>query len=165
MSEASPMKTLPSYLAWSVIVVLALLDQATKWYIVHHIGFEEEMPLISGFFSLTHVYNTGAAFSMMHDSNRFFTLLSVAVFVALIALRRHFPGLLMQWGWILILSGILGNVTDRILHGHVVDFLDFQFGSYHWPAFNVADSCICVAAGLFLISGFYTEKTTVKKNA
>lgn len=146
-------------------MVLALLDQVTKWYIVHHIGFQEAVPLIPGFFSLTHVYNTGAAFSMMHDSNRFFTLLSVAVFVALVALRRHFPGLLMQWGWVLILSGILGNVTDRILRGHVVDFLDFQFGSYHWPAFNVADSCICVAAGLFLISGFYSEKTTVKKNA
>ena len=71
----------------------------------------------------------------------------------------------MQWGWILILSGILGNVTDRILRGHVVDFLDFQFGSYHWPAFNVADSCICVAAALFLFSGFSSEKSKVKKNS
>jgi signal peptidase II len=64
----------------------------------------------------------------------------------------------MQWGWILLLSGIIGNVTDRIRLGHVVDFLDFQFGGYHWPAFNVADSCICIAAGLFLLSGFFPEK-------
>lgn len=161
----SPTIMLSVPFAWGVIVVLALLDQFTKWYVVHHVGFQESVPVIPGFFSLTHVYNTGAAFSMMHDSNRFFTLLSVVVFVALVALRRHFPGLLMQWGWILILSGILGNVTDRILRGHVVDFLDFQFGSYHWPAFNVADSCICVAAALFLFSGFSSEKSKVKKNS
>jgi len=149
--------------AWAVIILLFLADQASKWGVVHHIGFQEAVPVIPGFFTLTHVYNTGAAFSMMHDSNRFFTILSVTVFGVLVAVRRHFPGLLMQWGWILILSGILGNVTDRILRRHVVDFLDFQFGSYHWPAFNVADSCICVAAGLFLISGFSSGQTGGKK--
>lgn len=150
--NAGRMLSLP--LAWGVIILLSVADQATKWAVVHQIGFQESVPVIPGYFSLTHVYNTGAAFSMMHDSNRFFTILSLGVFAALIFLRKHFSGLLMQWGWVLILSGILGNVTDRILRGHVVDFLDFQFGTYHWPAFNVADSCICVAAGLFLISGF-----------
>jgi signal peptidase II len=82
------------------------------------------------------------------------------VLIALVFLRRHFSGLLMQWGWLLLISGIIGNVSDRIRLGYVVDFLDFQFGSYHWPAFNVADSCICIAAGLFLISGFITPKET-----
>ena len=159
--SSSRMISLP--VAWAVIILLFLADQASKWAVVHQIGFQEAVPVIPGFFTLTHVYNTGAAFSMMHDSNRFFTILSVTVFGALVAVRRHFPGLLMQWGWILILSGILGNVTDRILRGHVVDFLDFQFGSYHWPAFNVADSCICVAAGLFLISGFSSGQTGGKK--
>jgi len=91
---------------------------------------------------------------MMHDSNLFFTLLSTAVLVALIVMRRHFTGYLMLAAWALLISGILGNLTDRLRLGHVVDFLDFQFGSYHWPSFNVADSCICIAAGLFLISGF-----------
>lgn len=152
-------------LAWGMILLLFLADQASKWLIVHHVMFQEAVPVIPGFFSITHVYNTGAAFSMMHDSNRFFTILSLAVFVALLFLRKRFTGLLMQWGWVLILSGILGNVTDRILRGHVVDFLDFQFGSYHWPAFNVADSCICVAAGLFLISGFSSGDSVGKKNA
>jgi len=159
--SSSRMISLP--VAWAVIIVLFLADQASKWAVVHQIGFQEAVPVIPSFFTLTHVYNTGAAFSMMHDSNRFFTILSVTVFGVLVTVRRHFPGLLMQWGWILILSGILGNVTDRILRGHVVDFLDFQFGSYHWPAFNVADSCICVAAGLFLISGFSSGKTGDKK--
>lgn len=144
---------------WAVIAALFLLDQLTKGYVVHHIGFQESVPVIPGFFSLTHLYNTGAAFSMMHDSNRFFTILSVAVFASLVALRRHFPGPLMRCGWLLILAGILGNVADRVFRGHVVDFLDFQLGSYHWPAFNVADSCICVAAVLFLFSGFSSEKS------
>jgi len=159
--NAGRMISLP--VAWGVIFLLFLADQASKWAVVHQIGFQEAVSVIPGFFSLTHVYNTGAAFSMMHDSNRFFTILSVAVFGAMILLRRHFQGLLMEWGWVLILSGILGNVTDRILRGHVVDFLDFQFGNYHWPAFNVADSCICVAAGLFLISGFSSDDGVDKK--
>jgi len=151
--------------AWGVIFLLFLADQASKWAVVHLIGFQEAVTVIPGLFSLTHVYNTGAAFSMMHDSNRFFSILSLVVFVLLIVLRRHFMGFLMQWGWVLILSGILGNVTDRLLRGHVVDFLDFQIGSYHWPAFNVADSCICVAAGLFLISGFSSGAVEAKKGA
>ena len=117
------------------------------------------MVVIPGFFSLTHVYNTGAAFGMLHDSNLFFILLSAAVFVGLIFMRRHFEGSLMLTGWALLLSGLLGNVADRLRLGHVVDFLDFQFGSYHWPSFNVADSCICIAAGLFLLSSFQTPST------
>lgn len=161
----SAVRMISSPLAWGVILILFLADQASKWLAVHRILFQEAVPVIPGFFSLTHVYNTGAAFSLMHDSNRFFAILSLAVFVALVILRKHFTGLLMQWGWVLILSGILGNVTDRILRGHVVDFLDFQFGNYHWPAFNVADSCICVAAALFLLSGFSSGDSESKKAA
>jgi signal peptidase II len=152
---------MPPVIVWSLIVILSLADQITKLLTLRFIPYQESIPVIPGFFNLTHLHNTGAAFSMLHDNNLFFILLSSAVFIALIVLRRHFTGLLMQWGWILLLSGIIGNVTDRIRLGYVVDFLDFQFGSYHWPAFNVADSCICIAAGLFLISGFITPK---KKN-
>lgn len=158
-------RSIAAPVAWVMIVLFFLLDQWSKWLVVHHVGFQEEEPVINGFFSLTHVYNTGAAFSMLHDSNRFFILLSAVVFVVLIVLRRHFTGLLMQSGWILILSGILGNVTDRILRGHVVDFLDVHWGSYHWPAFNVADSCICVAAALFLFSGFSPGDSKARKDA
>jgi len=145
---------------YTIILLFAVADQLTKILTLRFIPYQESIPVIPGFFNLTHLHNTGAAFSMLHDNNLFFILLSSAVFIALIVLRRHFTGLLMQWGWILLLSGIIGNVTDRIRLGYVVDFLDFQFGSYHWPAFNVADSCICIAAGLFLISGFITPKET-----
>ena len=156
-------KGIPTAVAWSLIVALALADQLTKILTLRFIPYQESIPVIPGFFNLTHLHNTGAAFSMLHDNNLFFILLSGAVFIALIVLRRHFTGLLMHWGWILLLSGIIGNVTDRIRLGHVVDFLDFQFGGYHWPAFNVADSCICIAAGLFVISGFVTPKETTSK--
>lgn len=159
----NPSKGIPTAVAWSLIVALALADQLTKILTLRFIPYQESIPVITGFFNLTHLHNTGAAFSMLHDNNLFFILLSGAVFIALIVLRRHFTGLLMQWGWILLLSGIIGNVTDRIRLGHVVDFLDFQFGGYHWPAFNVADSCICIAAGLFVISGFVTPKETTTK--
>ena len=159
----NPSKGIPTAVAWSLIVALALADQLTKILTLRFIPYQESIPVIPGFFNLTHLHNTGAAFSMLHDNNLFFILLSGAVFIALIVLRRHFTGLLMQWGWILLLSGIIGNVTDRIRLGHVVDFIDFQFGGYHWPAFNVADSCICIAAGLFVISGFVTPKETTTK--
>jgi len=151
-------------LVWILIAAFVLLDQGSKLWDVHYVRFQETLPVIPGFFNLTHVYNTGAAFSMLHDNNRFFILLSLAVFIVLIVLQRNFSAPLMQWGWLLLLSGIIGNVTDRILRAHVVDFLDFQFGSYHWPAFNVADSCICIAAGLFLIGSFQTPHASGKQN-
>ncbi len=142
------------FLPWRVILILAMLDQFTKILVLRFIPFQESIPVIHGFFSLTHVYNTGAAFGMLHDSNLFFVILATVAFVALIVMRKHFQGDLMQTGWMLLLAGIIGNVTDRLRLGHVIDFLDFQFGSYHWPSFNVADSCICIAAALFLLSSF-----------
>jgi signal peptidase II len=145
------------------ILLLVILDQGSKAMVVKSIPHQDVVAVMPGFFNLTHLHNTGAAFSMLHDNNLFFILLSTAVFIALILLRRHFAGPLMRSGWMLLLAGIIGNVTDRIRLGHVVDFLDFQFGAYHWPAFNVADSCICIAAGLFLISGFVTPKETTSK--
>ena len=136
------------------ILLLVLLDQGSKASVMHSISFQESIPVIPGFFNLTHLYNTGAAFGMLHDSNLFFMILSTVVLIGLLVLRRHFDGKLMRTGWVLLIAGIIGNVADRVRFGHVVDFLDFQFGSYHWPSFNVADSCICIAAGLFLLSSF-----------
>ena len=150
-------------IAWGLILLLALLDQGTKALVLSQIPFQETIPVIPGVFNLTHVYNTGAAFGMLHDSNLLFILVSSVAFVALIVMRRHFAGRLMGIGWVLLLSGILGNVTDRLRLGHVVDFLDFQFGSYHWPSFNMADSCICIAAGLFLLASFQSPAESDKR--
>jgi len=147
------------FLPWGVILILTMLDQLTKILVLRSIPFQESIPVIPGFFSLTHVYNTGAAFGMLRDSNLFFVILATVAFVALVMMRNHFRGGMLQAGWMLLLAGIIGNVTDRLRLGHVVDFLDFQFGTYHWPSFNVADSCICIAAGLFLLSSFQTPST------
>ncbi len=138
---------------------LYLLDQATKWAVLRWIDPEHPRVVVDGFFYLVHWYNTGAAFSMFSDSNGFF--LGLAIFalgvLAVLAWKGMFPDRVSRTAWALLISGILGNLTDRILHGHVVDFLLFDFHvrfANPWPAFNVADACICTAAGLFFVQSF-----------
>jgi signal peptidase II len=148
----------------SITLPLYLLDQVTKWLVLRFISTDEFVPVIPGVFYLVQVHNTGAAFGMLKDNNLFFMILaSVAlVLVAIFARRGAFADAPSRFGAALLVSGVLGNLTDRILHGYVIDFLDVILPWYgHWPAFNVADSAICAAAALFLISGFLnTEKKT-----
>ena len=145
-----------------VTLPLYLLDQATKWLVLRFISTDEFVPVIPGVFYLVQVHNTGAAFGMLKNNNLFFMILaSVAlVLVPIFARRGSFADAPSRFGAALLVSGVLGNFTDRILHGYVIDFLDVILPWYgHWPAFNVADSAICAAAALFLISGFLnTEK-------
>jgi signal peptidase II len=140
---------------------LYVLDQITKFLALANIPTHVTIEVIPGFFNLVQVHNTGAAFGMMKDNNWFFIgLASVAIVaVAVMAWRGCFLDAPSRIGAALLASGIVGNLTDRLLHGYVVDFLDVILPWYgHWPAFNVADSCICVAAFLFLISGFLAPK-------
>jgi len=140
---------------------LYVLDQITKFLVLANIPTHVTIEVIPGFFNLVQVHNTGAAFGMLKDNNWFFiSLASVALIaVAVMAKRRCFLDTPTRLGAALLASGIVGNLTDRLLHGYVVDFLDVILPWYgHWPAFNVADSCICVAAFLFLISGFLAPK-------
>ena len=140
---------------------LYILDQITKFLVLANIPTHVTIEVIPGFFNLVQVHNTGAAFGMLKDNNWFFIgLASVALIaVAVMAKRGCFLDTPTRLGAALLASGIVGNLTDRLLHGYVVDFLDVILPWYgHWPAFNVADSCICVAAFLFLISGFTAPK-------
>ncbi len=140
---------------------LYLLDQATKWLVLRFIGTDDMIPVIPSFFNLVQVHNTGAAFGMLKDNNLFFVILaSVALgTLTFLARRGAFTDNPTRIGAALLVSGVLGNLTDRLLHGFVVDFLDIIIPWYgHWPSFNVADSAICIAAFLFLISGFKSEK-------
>ena len=140
---------------------LYLLDQATKWLVLRFIGTEEFLPVIPGFFNLVQVHNTGAAFGMLSNNNAFFIgLASVALIVLTVLARRGaFADAPTRIGAALLVSGVQGNLTDRLLHGYVVDFLDVVLPWYgHWPAFNVADSAICIAAFLFIVSGFLESK-------
>jgi signal peptidase II len=107
-------------------------------------------------------------FRLFQDSNSFFIILSAVTLAGLLffAARGAFADTLSQWGVALLIPGILGNVTDRFIHGHVVDFLLFDLHvrfANPWPAFNVADSCICIAAGMFIISSFREAKNSAKQ--
>jgi signal peptidase II len=161
------MSAASSPVSMKLLLALALpayaLDQATKWWIMSTMELGGDVrPVIPDFFYLCHWSNTGAAFGSFHNSNGFFTALSLVALVALVVFYRRnaFPDTLSRWGVGLLLGGSLGNVTDRLLHGHVVDFLLFDLHvrfANPWPAFNVADACICVAAGLFILGSFLAD--------
>ncbi len=142
---------------------MLLLDQLTKIVIIQLFSYRESMPVTS-FFNLVLVYNKGAAFSFLADQGGwqrwFFTVLGIVAAIFIVhLLRRHAGQRLFCWALALILGGAIGNVIDRIAYGHVIDFLDFHVGGWHWPAFNIADSAICVGAVLFVLD----ELRRVKK--
>ncbi len=121
-------------------------------------------PIIPGLFSLTHVENTGAAFGLFADSTAQWKIGALVMFsvIALIIvsalLWKHSHALTTTTiGLSLILGGATGNLWDRMISGHVVDFLDFYVGSYHWPAFNVADSAIVIGAILLVGEILFTK--------
>ncbi len=149
----------PLRLLFLLTIPLYILDQLTKWATLAYIPLHHEIPIIPGFFNLVHVTNTGSAFGLMRGWFNFHvvfgTIMAVVMFVLLF---RKSTDQLTRFASALILSGIFGNITDRIIHGHVIDFLDFYVGRHHWPAFNVADSAIVIAVGLFLWASFRPEK-------
>jgi signal peptidase II len=157
------------FLAITVLVVL--LDQATKVWIISTLGLHEGFPLIDGFFSIVHVRNPGAAFGFLAGAPPLFRyLFFIAVTVAAIVLILHYlrvsrieePSLVSALA--LILAGAVGNLIDRIRFGEVVDFLDVYIGSHHWPAFNVADSAITVGAGVLMAALLRRRKERTEAN-
>lgn len=148
-----------SRLLMLVTLPLYLLDQITKYLVQAYIHPHQQIAVVAGFFDLVYVTNTGAAWGMFHDSNAFFIALSVGALIAIAFLARQsgFERPVSRMGSSLLVAGILGNLTDRIVHRHVIDFLQFDLhvpGANPWPSFNVADSCICVAVGCFLLSSW-----------
>src|SRR5436309_2337059 len=142
---------------------LYALDQITKWLVLRHVPVEKPREDISAFFNLVNVTNTGAAFGSFRNNNTFFIVLSCIAlgFVLALLLRRRSPDPLRDISLALLLAGIMGNLTDRFLHGHVIDFLLFNLhipGARPWPAFNVADSCICIAVICFIVHSFWQNK-------
>lgn len=145
---------------------LYVLDQVTKWLALRHITSEAPLIIVPEFFALVFVTNTGAAFGSFKNNNFFFIALSLAalVFVATLLLRRHARDTLRDVSLGLLLAGVTGNLTDRLLHGHVIDFLLFDLHvpfAHPWPAFNVADACICIAVGCFIIDSLRQKRSSV----
>jgi signal peptidase II len=143
---------------------LYAVDQWTKQLVLRFISPEESgRTVIPDFFNLVNVTNTGAAFGSFRDNNTLFIVISsVALLVVLVLLlRRRLRDVWRDVSLALLLAGILGNLTDRLLYGHVIDFLLFDLHvpyAHPWPAFNVADSCISIAVVLFIIHSFWTGK-------
>jgi signal peptidase II len=155
---------------------LYALDRITKYWVLHSIDPDQPVVVVPDFFHLVNITNTGAAFGSFRNNNTFFIAIScVALLFALVLLvgHRHQAGEAKSLWWTrdmwrdlslaLLLAGVLGNLTDRLLYGHVIDFLLFDLHvpfAHPWPAFNVADSCICIAVVFFVIHSFRAEKKT-----
>jgi signal peptidase II len=149
-------------------LAIFIVDQYTKNLIVAHFDYREVLPIFTSGgewgFNLTLAHNYGAAFSFLADQSGwqrwFFAALALVVgtglSVWLLRLPQGKP--LLAAALALLVGGAFGNLYDRVLNGYVVDFLDAFYGAYHWPAFNVADSAICVGAALLLLESFFENK-------
>lgn len=152
-----------------ILVTLAgpivFLDQLTKFFVVRFFHLHESMVVVEGFFSLTYIRNPGAAFGLFAgQSGGFRTLFFFGVSLLALLLLTYFLVKVPKNDSIsliaisLLFSGAVGNLSDRIRLGEVVDFLDFYVGSYHWPAFNVADSAITIGVSLLLFDTLFQRK-------
>jgi signal peptidase II len=136
---------------------LYALDQITKALVLRFVAAEDIHVVVQDFFAIVHVTNDGAAFGSFKNNNLFFIILSCVAFVFVLALllrRKVLRDRLRDISLALLLGGIMGNLTDRFLHGHVIDFALFDLHvpfAHPWPAFNVADSCIFIAVGCFIV--------------
>jgi signal peptidase II len=142
---------------WILATLIFVADQATKFWIDARLPFNSYgstgIPIIPGFFNLVHVGNTGAAWSMFSGRSTMLAMLAAGTLVAMFFWRRHL-GLkhrTVQTAFGLLCGGIVGNLVDRILHGHVIDFVDLHFGSYVYPTFNVADAGICIGVFWYVL--------------
>lgn len=140
---------------------LVVLDQATKHLVARTVDLYESVTVIPGFFNITRIHNRGAIFGTFSRTNSdvVFALLTAASIAALAMVVWYFfktpaTDRLMKVSLTLIMAGALGNQFDRLVRGHVIDFLDFHIGTAHWPFFNAADSCISIGACLMLVTLF-----------
>lgn len=161
------MRRLSSLLGIAAVVIA--LDQLTKWVALTNLMRHAEIA-VAPFLNFTLVYNRGAAFGFLNDAagwqNLFFIGVALVACVVIIFLLYRLEPVqgMVALGLTLILGGAVGNLIDRVLHGHVVDFIDVYYGSWHWPAFNIADSAITIGAVLLILDafgvGFKKRRTT-----
>ena len=142
----------------TIVVPVIVLDQWTKCYVDSIMSIHDSFPVIKGFFNITYVRNPGAAFGFLAGASStlrstfFISVTAIAILLILYFIAKNRKaGLLLISSLSLILSGAVGNLIDRLRFGAVIDFLDVYLGSYHWPAFNIADSAITIGAILLVL--------------
>jgi lipoprotein signal peptidase len=146
-----------------VLPFVIITDQLTKLYIDRTMKLYQSIPVIDGLFSITYLRNKGAAFSFLSDASWRLPFFLLATAVAVIAIIAAFCKLkdeqrFAAFSLSLILSGAIGNLIDRVRMGEVIDFLDVYWKTHHWPAFNVADSAICVGVAMLALDLFLEER-------
>lgn len=141
-----------------IALLVVIADQLTKLWIINSFPLHEQKVIVPGFFNLVHITNTGAAFGLLAGDKTtlrmvFFVGVALTALVVMVLAYSHLKkqGKLFVYAVGLIAGGAIGNLIDRLRFEAVIDFLDFYIGTYHWPAFNVADSCITIGVGLFLL--------------
>lgn len=150
-----------SYLVYLVaICIFTLLDQLSKKQIVDYLKLGEKIEIIKGFFNITHVRNYGAGFSILQNARLFLSLVSIIAIVVLVYLlvTTKKKDTLTSMSYLMVISGALGNLLDRLRQGYVVDFLDFKIFGWDYPVFNVADIFITIGCFLLIIISLKGEK-------
>ncbi|MFP1809226.1 signal peptidase II [Lonsdalea quercina] len=151
---------------WLALVVL-VVDLGSKQWVMSHFQLGESLPLIP-FFNLTYAHNPGAAFSFLADKDGwqrwFFAVIALAITAALLVLmyRSSASQRLNNIAYAMIIGGAVGNLTDRLVHGYVIDFVDFYINDWHYPIFNIADAGICIGALLIVLEGFFVSSEKKK---
>ena len=149
-----------------IFIILVALDQLTKYLIVANPELiRKPLVVVPGLFDIVSVRNTGAAWGMFHGNNVILLFVAFLAFIMLIIFFRSITEMCQERyiALSLVLSGIVGNSLDRLFRHSVVDFLDFYIGSYHWPAFNVADSAICIGVCLLVFSFLFRKPLTASQ--
>jgi signal peptidase II len=144
-------------------IIFLILDQLTKSLIAKYVDYASVINVIAkfDFFNITHIYNTGTAFSMLQGKNIFFSIfISIFLLTLSIWLYKSKEKLdsLQKYAFCLVIFGGVGNLADRFFRGAVLDFLDFGIKSLRWPSFNIADSCVCIAMFLIVIDLLFDKK-------
>ena len=154
------------WLWWTLSLAIALADQVSKSVIEGSLPVGSVTPLTT-FFNLVHFWNTGAAFSFLADAGGWqryvFIALAVIISIVLALILRKPSPKSEALGYSLILGGAVGNLIDRAFRGHVIDYLDFYWLSWHWPAFNLADIAIVGGAAMLILSSLLTPKAEVNR--
>ena len=150
-------------MAWCLVFAIVGVDQLTKILALEQLIAEGESIAYSSFFNLTLVYNRGISFGLLAMPQPWgawvLTGLTSIITIGLMVWLVRLKGCVMRMSLSLVIGGAIGNLIDRIRFGHVVDFLDIHYGQFHWPAFNVADSMICVGVILLIWSQMKVQKS------